>query len=192
MTPTLEPPPKRFFQRTIRTWHLRAADGRRRTVKASLSNPRDTWLHLVPRPGEVVIAVTLSCGDRLDLARPKPPGSRRTAAPCRACGSGPRKENQPPAFAEVTLREAIERACRDATLFPHLHDALAEALKVRALAPKTAEQEQGFERLDTHLRNAGLILGNDVEPESFRCPECERKDCICDEAWASPKGDSAP
>lgn len=174
--------PKPFFEKQIVAWLLEDEGGRQRVVEVRLTGFKKrriaTWDGFIWREGERAIAGRLSCGhwyrlQRLWTATTKHGPSRRERgpmaknAPCQECGSGDQgaRGSVRAIRSKAILREGIERAARDACLFPHLVELVWEAIRMSQQPPKTLMQEVINESIDRNVRMARLQDTEEAEDE---------------------------
>lgn len=138
-------PQKRFFQRAIVGWTTKVVKG-----------------------VECIDRARLSCGHWHRYKRLRPAGSRRSAAPCYECGSGPRtpvEKSRENLRLRTVLQEAIEDPTRKDALIAFVEGAL-RVTSLHALDPLT---ERAYEELHRRAQVAGLFgLSREDELEELR------------------------
>jgi hypothetical protein len=165
------PPSRRFFQRSI----VRQVS--RRIKVADLKGLPEGLVDALRAAHLLAVDyVVLSCSHQMHYRRLRPFPTKRTVAPCYACGSAPRVYAERLRDATKLRKQlnAIAGACplvskaaleEQASRFDSLTSFVATALKVRCLDPNmdpmdyNARAEGLYGDLDLHARKAGLLDG---------------------------------
>jgi hypothetical protein len=180
---SMEPTARPFFEREIKAFRLRAADGRMRIVEVRVAWEGHrarrvlTWVGFKRRPGERIVEALLSCEHWYLYRRPVVPPSARVSARCDGCGAGLKK-----ATAEGQIRRRVQRALFDvfgqasiaqdlaqqARRQQHVVEMVLAAWSARALHATTQQAEGIYQNIDRHGRLAGLFEDPDPEEDDER------------------------